>query len=97
MMSSRAVAVTDASFTPPLRHSVGGIVGNMIAPGIGGAIGFMAGTLLGNLLDPPKIEGPRLNDLKLQTSEYGRPIPILYGTMRMSGNCIWPRQFGCQT
>ena len=61
----------------------------MIAPGIGGAIGFLAGTLLGNLLDPPKIEGPRLNDLKLQTSEYGRPIPIIYGTVRLSGNVIW--------
>ena len=68
---------------------VGGIVGNMLLPGIGGSIGFLAGSLIGNLLDPPKVEGPRLTDLKLQVSEYGRPIPIVYGTMRIAGNVIW--------
>ena len=39
--------------------------------------------------DGPTIEGPRLGDLKVQTSSYGTPIPFLYGAMRVAGNLIW--------
>ena len=35
------------------------------------------------------IYGPRLSDLIVQTSTDGAPIPLLYGSMRMSGNVIW--------
>jgi hypothetical protein len=54
-----------------------------------GPIGFIAGSALGSLLDPQKVEGPRLKNLHLQGSEYGKMIPIVYGTMRVAGNIIW--------
>ena len=31
----------------------------------------------------------KINNLKIQTSTYGKMIPILYGTMRIAGNIIW--------
>jgi len=37
----------------------------------------------------PDTQGPRLSDLKLQNSNYGGMLPILYGSRRMSGNVIW--------
>ncbi len=37
----------------------------------------------------PETEGPRLEDLSVQTSTYGTDIPRLYGTVAMSGNLIW--------
>jgi hypothetical protein len=33
--------------------------------------------------------GVRLDNLDVQSSTYGRMIPILYGTSRMAGNIIW--------
>lgn len=62
-----------------------GAVGYAIA----GPVGFMVGSLLGNLLFPQKIDGPRLSDLKLQGSQYGQMIPIVYGTMRLAGQVVW--------
>lgn len=62
------------------------------AIGIGASTGWLGGVLLGNLLFGGKgqnIEGPRLEDLSVQTSTYGAPIPLVYGTMRISGNVIW--------
>src|SRR5688500_13551919 len=35
------------------------------------------------------IEGARLNDLSVQTSDPGVPIPVFYGTERLAGNIIW--------
>lgn len=60
----------------------------MLAPGIGGQIGFLVGSLLGNLIDPPKVEGPRRTDLKLQRSEYGSMAPFVWGKGRLAGNII---------
>ncbi|MCK4609477.1 MAG: phage tail protein, partial [Gammaproteobacteria bacterium] len=34
-------------------------------------------------------EGPRLESLQVQTSTYGRDIPIVYGGARIAGNVIW--------
>lgn len=38
---------------------------------------------------PPNQQGPRLGDLKVQSSAYGNPIPVVYGMMRAAGNLIW--------
>ena len=54
-----------------------------------GPLGFLGGELIGNLLFPQKQEGPRLKDLHLQSSEYGQPIPIAYGLIRIAGQVIW--------
>lgn len=68
--------------------TVGALVGNALLPGIGGNIGFLVGSLVGNLIDPPKIEGPRRSDLKLQRSEYGQMVPFVWGTGRIAGNVL---------
>jgi hypothetical protein len=77
---------------------VGGIVGAVIGfVGTGfnpaGALyGASVGMAIGGALDPPKgptIEGPRLNDLTIQSSTYGQFIPRTYGTIGLSGNVFW--------
>lgn len=72
---------------------VGGIAGFLI-PGVGPWIGAQVGMTLGGLLDPPRqklpmIEGPRINDLGVQISTYGSPIPRVYGACAVSGNVLW--------
>lgn len=55
------------------------------------SIGWTIGLIAGQLLFPakgPVVEGPRINDLKVQTSSLGEPIPIVYGVMRIAGNII---------
>ena len=61
---------------------------------IGGPIGAALGGLIGNAVDhavfrPKGREGPRLSELKLQTSSYGTQIPKLFGSMRVAGSVIW--------
>lgn len=75
---------------------VGGIAGAAIGGIVGGApgaiYGAQIGLAVGGLLDPPKgptVEGPRLNDLTVQTSTYGQFIPRTYGTIGLSGNVFW--------
>nr|WP_081648514.1 phage tail protein [Pseudomonas sp. P818] len=75
---------------------LGGVVGAVIGFYVGGPVGALQGAALGAgigaALDPPKgptVEGPRLNDLKIQTSTLGQKIPRFYGTVGVSGNIIW--------
>lgn len=66
-----------------------------IGGAIGGPIGAMLGGLIGQSVDrellfkPKGREGPRLTELKVQTSSYGTPIPKLFGTLRVAGSVIW--------
>ena len=71
---------------------VGGIAG-FFAPA-GPWIGAQIGMTLGGRIDPPRqklptIEGPRINDLGVQISTYGAPIPRVYGDCAVSGNVLW--------
>lgn len=69
-----------------------GAVGAFFAPAGFGALGFALGSAVGAALVPePGISGPRLQDLNVQTSSYGAPIPIVYGSTRLAGNVIWAR------
>lgn len=70
--------------------SVGGaVIGSFFgAP----EIGFMLGSLAGALLFPPKGKSPQINDIRVQQSAYGQPIPTVYGTFRVAGNIIWVGQ-----
>ena len=61
---------------------------------VGGPVGGMIGSLIGQSVDarlfaPKGRQGPRLDDLRVQTSSYGAAIPRLYGRMRVSGTVIW--------
>ena len=66
-------------------------IGSVVGGPIGGAIGAAVGNAIDrNILFKPKgREGPRLTELKLQTSSYGTQIPRLFGTMRIGGCVIW--------
>lgn len=41
----------------------------------------------------PDTEGPKLQDRTIQLSTYGAQIPIVFGSVRLAGNVIWPRNF----
>tara|TARA_R110000782_G_scaffold117364_3_gene207677 strand:- start:102609 stop:104807 length:2199 start_codon:yes stop_codon:yes gene_type:complete len=67
------------------------VVGTVLGGPIGGAIGAVVGNVIDNqvLFAPKGRQGPRLSDLRLQTSRYGDQIPHLFGTMRVAGTVIW--------
>jgi hypothetical protein len=64
-------------------------VGSVFGP-VGRAVGALIGQSIdGQIFKPKGREGPRLQDLKVQTSSYGAQIPKLFGTMRVAGTVIW--------
>lgn len=64
----------------------GAIIGSFFGmPGLG----FALGSLAGQYLFPETQEGPRLDDLTVQTSAYGEVIPLLAGAIEVTGNLIW--------
>ncbi len=65
----------------------GGLIGGPIGAAIGGQIGNAVDRAV--LFAPKGREGPRLSDLKLQTSSYGTQVPKIFGTMRVAGSVIW--------
>lgn len=69
---------------------VGTVLGTIVGGPIGGAIGGSIGGSIGSSFDSlPTRTGPRLDDLRVQKSEYGAPIPIVYGTAALQGDVIW--------
>lgn len=65
-------------------------VGNQLAGPIGGTIGAIVGQQIDNRIFAPKgRKGPRLNELAVQSSSYGSPIPKLFGITRVAGTVIW--------
>ena len=75
-------------------QAIGGAIGGSIlgvsAASIGGFIGSTVGGLLDNMLFPQKQTGPRLDDLTVTASTYGKPLPLLFGPEnRIAGNVIW--------
>lgn len=70
---------------------VGAAVGFFI-PGSYVMLGAAIGGAIGGAIDPPKgpdIVGPRVDDLKVQTSTYGAIKPRIYGTTMVAGNVFW--------
>lgn len=71
-------------------RAIGGAIGGPIGAQIGGFIGSTLGGMIDNKLFPQKSEGPRLTDLSVTSSTYGKPLPVLYGPdNRIAGNLIW--------
>ena len=65
-------------------------VGTLVGGPIGGAIGSIIGQQIDKRLFAPKgRQGPRLNELAIQSSAYGSAIPKLFGTNRVAGTVIW--------
>lgn len=75
----------------------GAALGSLVGGPLGGALGGALGGIAGNIIDQRifggnskrSIEGPRLNDLRVMTSEEGAAIPTLWGRMRVAGQVIW--------
>lgn len=70
-------------------NAIGGTFLGMSAASIGWTVGSTIGSLIGGGPTLPTQQGPRLNDLRVQSSAYGAPIPRIYGAMRVAGNMIW--------
>ena len=76
--------------------AAGSVIGGAIAPGIvafgltGSAIGYMAGSLLASaLVGGSNSQGPRLDSLRVQGTEYGQAIPWVFGAPRLAGQVVW--------
>ncbi|TKD51650.1 phage tail protein [Sphingomonas baiyangensis] len=69
-----------------LLTTIGGAVGGPV----GAALGAIAGRAIdGTVFRPATRQGPRLNELAVQTSSYGTQVPRLFGTIRVAGTVIW--------
>lgn len=65
-------------------------VGSIVGGPVGGALGAMLGQRIDQqLLAPKGRRGPRLNELAVQSSSYGSPLPKIYGKARVAGSVIW--------
>ncbi len=53
--------------------------------------GFMAGSVLGNMIFPQEsITGmPKMGNYPVQSAQKGNAVPVIYGTVRAAGNIIW--------
>jgi hypothetical protein len=67
----------------------------------GAALGSMAGAIAGAAVDglvmgalAPTRQGPRLQQLYIQGSSEGTPLPVVYGRARVAGQVIWAARFG---
>lgn len=71
---------------------VAGIIANIYYPGSGVFV-FAIISGIGSALFPSATEKPRPQEMQFQTSAYGGTIPVLYGTRKLSGNCLWYANF----
>lgn len=73
--------------------TIGGVVGGAIGWLVGGPAGaqwgWMIGGTVGAIVDPQRIEGPRLGEAKTQTAQDGVPLIYGYGTFPCAGNVAW--------
>lgn len=70
---------------------VGGVVGGFIG-GLFGvpSLGYSIGSALGGSFEPNKqVHGPRITDLKAQSSQAGIMQPMVFGAELIAGNIIW--------
>lgn len=67
---------------------VGAAVGFFIGGPAGAQWGYAIGALVGNIVDPVVINGPKIGDVATQTSAEGVYQPIYFGTAAGAGNII---------
>jgi hypothetical protein len=82
--------------------AIGGAFGGAILGFSGAAIGGFIGSTIGSVVDnwivsslapAQRIEGARLDSLRVTSSTEGAVIPRLFGRMRIGGNIIWATDF----
>lgn len=72
-------------------------LGGMALGPLGAAVGQVAGSMVGNSVDATLFgsnknynsEGHRLRNLGIQSSTYGKMLPVVYGKSKLAGNIIW--------
>ncbi|AUM72952.1 baseplate multidomain protein megatron [Paracoccus jeotgali] len=91
--------------------AVGSAIGGSMISGTvlgltGAAIGGMIGSTVGSMVDSwivssmmpgQRIEGARMDSLRVTSATEGVVIPQLYGRMRLGGNIIWATDFREET
>ncbi len=82
--------------------SIGGAILGVSAATIGGFIGSTIGSvvdswIISSLAPTQRIEGARLDNLRITSATEGAVIPRLYGRMRIGGNIIWATDFREET
>jgi hypothetical protein len=78
--------------------SIGGAVLGVSAATIGGFVGSTIGSvvdswIVSSLAPTQRVEGPRLDSLRITSATEGAVIPRVHGRMRMGGNVIWATDF----
>ncbi|MDO5757951.1 MAG: glycoside hydrolase TIM-barrel-like domain-containing protein [Rhodobacterales bacterium] len=78
--------------------SIGGAILGVSAATIGGFIGSTIGSvvdswIISSLAPTQRIEGARMDNLRITSATEGAVIPRLYGRMRIGGNIIWATDF----
>ncbi len=82
--------------------SIGGAILGVSAATIGGFIGSTVGSvvdswIISSLAPTQRIEGARLDNLRITSATEGAVIPRLYGRMRIGGNIVWATDFREET
>jgi len=70
---------------------VGAVVGFAIAGPTGAKWGYMAGSMIGSALYPPKAQGgpTSLGPLGFTAAHQGQVLPVVYGRTRIPGTILW--------
>jgi hypothetical protein len=75
-----------------------GLTGAAIGGLIGSSIGSVVDSwIVSSLMPGQRMEGARLDSLRITSSTEGAILPRLYGRMRMGGNVIWATDFREET
>ncbi|MCC1492747.1 glycoside hydrolase TIM-barrel-like domain-containing protein [Cognatishimia sp. F0-27] len=82
--------------------SIGGAILGVSAATIGGFIGSTLGSvvdswIISSLAPTQRIEGARMDNLRITSATEGAVIPRLYGRMRIGGNIVWATDFREET
>ena len=78
--------------------SFGGAILGFSGAAIGGFIGSTVGSvvdswIVGSMMPNQRIEGARLESLRVTSSSEGAAVPRIFGRMRVGGNLIWATDF----
>jgi hypothetical protein len=81
-----------------ISGTVLGFTGAAIGGFIGSSIGSVVDSwIVSSLVPGQRMEGARLDSLRITSSTEGAILPRLYGRMRMGGNVIWATDFREET
>lgn len=95
-MATLAFSIAGGALGQSLLPAGVGLFGQTLSgAAVGQALGGAAGAVIDNVLfapglPRPRLEGPRLAELRIGGSEYGTAIPLAFGaTNRIAGNVVW--------